>query len=314
MADLIDTLTKEGQNFSFFQAAMLLEEYFAKKHNDSAPFRSGRVRFFPDPSIVFPQSDISKVASDGEQVRVMLSFMGMVGASSPLPNYFSDYIARYPENAQALYDFCTIFNNRVHALFYRAFCKYRFSLAVLLGGFLSNVSHLAGNPGGGPQGAQRMLAYAGVLSSRRRSARALETVISNYFDGVPVGVKEWLPRWTPVANPTKLGSAAALGVSTTIGTEIFDMAGKFRVSVGPLKRDMFETFLDRSPKIKAMRKLVQSFMTDPLEFDIEVRLSAQDLIAVVLGQENARLGQTSSLGSSAAATGDAYAVVLAGNN
>jgi len=312
MADLIQKLTSDGQSFGFFQAVTLLEEYFREKDKDGSPIRSGRIRFSSDQSIAFPQSDIASVRTERDTVRFFLTFLGLLGVSSPLPNYFSDYIARFGEESKPLEDFCSLFNNRLYALFYEAFRKYRFPLAAMTAPFLFKLGCLAGTCTQNEVDAYRMLAYTGVLSTRRRSARGLETLVSNYFGDIPVAVTQWVARWAPVSNPTRLGSGAALGVNATVGTEMFDLSGKFRVSLGPLKRHIFERFLEGSPNVATLKKIVAAYATDPLEFDIEVKLAASDLIPVVLGEESARLGQTSSLGTCADAAGEAYSVIVAG--
>jgi len=315
MADLIDELKRRAPEFGFFRAVSLLTEYFRKKSNDTSPLNSGRIRFTPDLSITFPPSDITGASADAESVRLMLSFMGLLGVSSPLPNYFIDYIARYPDNGAALADFCSIFNNRLYALFYGALCKYRIPLAVSSPAFLHRLALLAGNPSTEQQTAHwRMCAYAGMLSTRRRNAAGLSALLADFFGGIPVHITQWVPRRVRLPNPTKLGGdGAALGVNTTIGTETLDFSGKFRVTLGPLRRELFESFLEGSDNLAAVRRLVASYLTDPLAFDIEVVLAAADLAPVVLGGDNARLGRTSALGECRpGAVGDEYAAVFEG--
>jgi predicted component of type VI protein secretion system len=47
-----------------------------------------------------------------------------------------------------------------------------------------------------------------------------------------------------------------------------------------------------------LKSLVNNFLADPLDFDIEVQLQSSELIPVVLGKNETRLGETSSLGES----------------
>jgi type VI secretion system protein ImpH len=89
-----------------------------------------------------------------------------------------------------------------------------------------------------------------------------------------------------------------LGITSLLGTRKWDISGKFRVAVGPLPRETFETFLRNSENISAMQKLVKLFLSDPLDFDIEVKLESSELVPVVLGVATTRLGETSSLGKS----------------
>jgi len=155
MADLakrpgvIERLSTDGFLFNFFQALSLLEEKF-RKDGQKDPLESGRVRCIPDTSLAFPASDIQRIGEKKGNIELVLSFMGLIGVSSPLPIYFSEYVSRYEENALPLIDFLNIFNNRFYVLFYRSWKKYRFVRALSAGKadpFVRRVAFLSGqNP------------------------------------------------------------------------------------------------------------------------------------------------------------------------
>jgi type VI secretion system protein ImpH len=273
----------------------------------------------PDASLSFPSADIFGIIKEGDGIRMMLSFMGLTGISSPLPNYFSDYLARYPESSAALADFCAIFNHRIYVLFYNALKKYRFHMAIRHPDTLAKIASLSGSSTAKPLmaniGAYRMCAYSGALSTRRRSSRGLESVISDFFGGVQTSVIEWMERRVALPNPTALDGSAMLGINTTVGTEIIDYSGKFRVSIGPLRRENFESFMEDGENIAAARQIISLYSVDPLSFDIEIKLEALDLVPVILGETIAGLGRTSSLGECALGTkGEAYSVILNGRD
>ncbi len=295
MADLIEQLRVQGRTFDFFQAVMLLEEYFSSR-GETDPVRRGRVRFSPDAGVAFPACDISDVTVNDSGVRLMLTFMGLFGVSSPLPQYFSEYITQHEDNP-ALADFLSIFNHRVYSLFYQAWKKYRALLnrADMIG----IIARLAGvqNPNSGRESDLSMLAYTGILTGRR-SARGLEGLLSNRYGGIPVSVHQWMPRWTPVSGQRGIGHDAALGINIMIGARVYDVAGKFRVTLGPLPRERFEQFTADTRQLHEVKKIIEDFIADPLEFDIEVQLQALDLIPIVLGERQGRLGVTASLGKS----------------
>jgi type VI secretion system protein ImpH len=157
--------------------------------------------------------------------------------------------------------------------------------------------------------AARLLAYAGLLSSHSRNKAGLENILSDYFDGIPVTVHEFVPQWRELPNPPKMGLDAQLGINAMAGSRIFDVSGKIRVSVGPLSHARFDTFLPGSVNISLMKECIQGYLADPLDFDIEIKLQAIDLIPVYLGESRARLGVTSSLGKSAQKS-DINAIVI----
>ncbi len=299
----MERLRTEGYNFNFFQALSLLEEKYGAEQGAARPMESGRVHLVSDDSLAFPPSDIARVRETKQGVEFVLSFMGLIGVSSPLPLYFTEYIARHEETSEPLRDFLALFNHRMYTLFFRAWQKYR---------FIGMAAALAGNPV-----AQRIaslagidrarisdpffshsLAYTGSLTGKARPKQALCALLADYFGGLPIALCEWQPRWTEIRTPTRVGVDSRLGVTSMLGTRKWDISGKFRVSVGPLPRATFETFLRASDNIAAMKRLVALFLGDPLEFDIEVKLESSELVPVILGKDNSRLGETSSLGKS----------------
>jgi type VI secretion system protein ImpH len=308
MADLakrpgvIKRLSTDGFLFNFFQALSLLEEKF-RKDGSKDPLEAGSVRCIPDTSLAFPASDIQRIREKRGTVELVLSFMGLIGVSSPLPIYFSEYVSRFEENALPLIDFLNIFNNRFYILFYRSWKKYRFVRALSAGKSDPFVRRIAFMSGLNPDLLTikenfKLLAYCGFFATKCRGKSALMTMLSDFYGGLPVAIKEYSPRWVVIHNPPKIGLDSRLGVSSVLGTTKWDVAGKFRVSVGPLPRETFETFLPGSDNIKKMKDLVRCFLSDPLDFDIEVRLQSRELVPVILGKDNTRLGETSSLGIS----------------
>jgi len=311
MSDLIERLKKESHDFSFFKAVLLLEEYFSRQHGVANPIDAGRIRFKPDPSISFPPNDVTAIDENDGIVSFTLAFMGLVGVTSPLPVYFSEYLSTHPETAPALYNFLAIFNHRMYALFYRAWKKYSFLFNVATDGsdtFTRKIAQLAGVESGNSRKA-RLLAYCGVLSSSTRSAKGLKTVLADYFGTVPVEVREFAPRWAQLRNVKPLGAATPLGEATILGTSYFDRAGKFKVVVGPLSRTRYEQFLPGSTNIADMKDVIAAYLTDPLEYDIEVQLQSIELIPVILGADETRLGETSSLGRSSEMT-DVQSIII----
>lgn len=303
MADLIRRLCDEGHNFNFFQALSLLEEKYRAEQGMARPVETGMVRLVPNASLCFPAGDISAVRTTKQGVEFVLSFMGLVGVSSPLPLYFTEYIARHEDASEPLRDFLALFNHRLYTLFYRAWQKYR--MVSMAAGLVDSpmAQRIAGLAGIGREKLgdpfyARVLAYTGSLAGRVRSKEALRALLSDFLGGLPVALCEWQPRWTEIRNPPRLGVDSRLGTSAMLGTRTWDLSGKFRVSIGPLSRGTFERFLPGSENISALKKLVTLFVSDPLEFDIEVKLESSELVPVILGKDTGRLGETASLGES----------------
>jgi type VI secretion system protein ImpH len=305
MPDLIERLCSEAHDFNFFRAVGLLEEYLQKKTGIANPIDAGGIRFTPDQSTTFPPNDIAGIRSNDDVVTFVCSFMGLVGVTSPLPIYFSEYLSTHPESAQPLYDFLTMFNHRIYTLFYRAWKKYHFLFNFATDGsdtFTRKIAMLCGIDPQHDEKKMRLLAYCGILSKSARSAAGLRSMLSDYFDGLPVTISEFAPRWAPLRNIKPIGADVPLGQATILGTSYFDRGGKFKVVVGPLGRLVYEQFLPGTRNIADMKAVIAAYLSDPLEYDIEVQLQSIELIPVILGADETRLGETSALGTSSEMT------------
>ena len=95
MSDLIEQLLKNPREFDFFQAVALIEKY----QSDESPslLQNGKVKFSPTIGLGFPSSDINAVDTNSVPVQFLLSFMGLLGVSSPLPHYFTEYGLRFSD-------------------------------------------------------------------------------------------------------------------------------------------------------------------------------------------------------------------------
>jgi type VI secretion system protein ImpH len=319
MAGVIDFLEHEARQLNFFGAVSLIEDYF-EELGIPDPVNSGAVQFESDPSLAFPPSDIVSIRKHDDRIVLRLSFMGLAGVSSPLPSYFCDYIVRHEAEAAALLDFMTIFNNRIYALFYRAWKKYHLTSIAAYdpdNPLLRCIAALAGIPLNMelPDSSVRTLAYAGLCAGMPRGHAALEALLSDFFDGIPVRVTEFMPRWAPLPNPLRLGDNdnARLGETAILGTSLYERSGKFLVTLGPLSADMFESFLPKGKNHAAVKMLIESFIAEPLDYDLEVMLESRDLTPVTLGADTARLGETAALGETKG-TSEITSMVLEGRS
>ena len=314
MPDLMRKVAEHSHEIDFFQAVSLLEEYFQKKGETKDMLDTGAIQFSPGLSFIFPPNDIETISiDDSGSIRFILSFMGMLGVSSPLPHYFSEYCIKYKEESLPLSDFLTIFNHRIYVLFYRAWKKYRIANMAApddSSGLVNKMAMLAGIHDSAQPKHTKLLAYTGLLSQSCRNAEGLKVLLSDYFNAIPVSITEFVDRWAEIRELKKLGEDSVLGKTTMIGTHMRDVAGKFRVILGPLERDIFETFLPDSQNIAMVKEVARQYCADPLEFDIEVKLASAVLSPVILGADNAALGITTSCGRSKEKSGE-YSIIIA---
>ncbi len=296
MPDITETLQKRASAFDFFQAVRLLVEHQNGSSSAREVFASGRVRFAADRNIAFPPSDVVGLDEKDDSVRLFLSFMGLIGVSSPLQNFFLEHAARHSDTEDALCDFLEIFNNRIYALFYLAWSKYRPARSIEDRRVLERMAALAGIGGHETAGDLRLAVYAGLFAQPARGAKGLSVLLSHHLDGIRVRVEEWVTRRAVIREKTGLGSGAQLGSNAFAGNTVMDLSGKFRVLLGPLERERYEEFLPGKPRLLEVHELISRYIAEPLEFDVVPLLAGAEFTVVRLGDPRATLGRTAVLG------------------
>ena len=335
---LLNRLFTRGWEFDFFQAVWLLERY-AGEHvavGERGPVGREAFRFRPDVQMGFPSADIRRISechdhvTDDEYYQVDVTFLGLYGASTPLPLHYAVDILRTVEQAAArpeeqaeteaapagrsgeesgrapARDFLDIFHHRLISLFYRSWLKYRYDRAYGLPHRDVVTDYLLWLIGSSPQAEEaalgvspvRMLRYAGPLTQHPRSAATLEGVLSDYWTGYPLELHQCMGRWVPVP-PDDLNCAGVvncrLGVDLTVGEQVYDLSGAFDITLGPVDWETYTLFLPDGPRFAQTRALVQLYCADPLASRLEIRLCAGEVPEMQLSSngEGSRLGYTS---------------------
>lgn len=261
----------------------------------------------------------------------------------------------YDKERRALRDWLDLFNHRFVVLFQRAWEKYRFFIPqergegaladpdmftlaaysyVGLGthGLRDRLRLTAPGRAGEPEvvlGRLQdlgLLRYAGLLAQQHRNPWGLRVLLAEYF-GLPTEVRQFQGQWLPLekSSQTRLGvdgGNGELGLNTVAGDRVWDVQGKFRVRLGPLRYHQFLNNLpDRSP-IPARKaffllgQLTRLYAGPEFDFDVQLVLCAADVPPCQLTEDQAtgpRLGWNCwLLNEGRPATADAEDVVFEG--
>lgn len=310
---LIRRLTAKGHRYSFFQAVRLLERLHpeAARIGRQGPVAKEVVRLRPVLDMAFAASDVKSIVElpregEGPAFEITTTFLGLYGAVSPLPTYFTEQLLDQDEES-LLREFIDLFHHRLLSLFYRAWEKYRFAAGFEPGGRDAGSRRLLGllgvDPDRLPAGhripALRLLGLAGLLTQVPRSAASLRAALAEHFAGLPVEVHSFVGRWIPVPpdQRQRLGvDNSRLGRDTTLGDRVFDRSCTFRVALGPLGLRDFLEFLPGGPQAEELREIVDLVNGDGLDYDIQLTLSKEETPPLRLGVEPARLGWCTWLG------------------
>jgi type VI secretion system protein ImpH len=313
---LIQDLVAGPRGFSFFQAVRLLEasEPERPRVGRRGPVRQEAVRFRPNLSFGFPGADVERVehtdaaGGDGPPYRMTVNFLGLYGASSPLPAFITEDILAVDPDETAQRDFLDLFHHRLISLFYRCWRKYRHQVQYLAGARDETSGRLYALAGlGMPElrdglgmDRERLLSYLGLLALRGRSPAKIAGVLSDYLGGVPVAVESFVPRTValgPAARNAIGRRHSRLGRDFVLGAHVRDIAGKFRVVLGPMTLAKLRRHLPGAPDHAPVRDLVGLMLREPLAFDVTLRLRADEVPRWDLDPDGpCRLGWTTWLG------------------
>jgi len=285
---IAEMLAPRARHFSFFQLVRLLEK--CTRNSTRVGFRGPAhdeiLRFRPDTSLGFPASDISELecittpGTDREHYRITTTFLGLYGSSSPLPSFYSEEILWNDEDQSRTRDFLDLFHHRLLSLFYRCWSKYRYSVQFEYGeddpvtpnlfSLIGLDSHLSSRETGLLE-PLRLLQFAGIISQQPHCASMLESILSEYFDGLPVKVEQCTAKWVKIKEEQRssLGRAnCRLNMDCTIGHRVYARTNSFRIRIGLLPYEQFLDFLPDQPNHRILRSLTYFLITDRLEFDI----------------------------------------------
>jgi type VI secretion system protein ImpH len=309
-ARLIDRLLAEPQRYAFFQAVRVLSRQVQRTEALPVDRVIGeRIRFGSSLSLAFPPSEVESLrehaAGDTSpgRYRLVPAFMGMVGPGGAMPRYYTEALAerRHVQRDSTAHAFVDVFTNRMVALFYNAWQKYRLPLRHESGQrFKTELLSLAGyqlglatQGGGEAVWDEPYAAYAGLLRHQPVAGENLRRVLADYF-AVPVAVEQFVGQWfaIPPAQQTTLGQGAAtLGESACCGERLWDRQTRVRLVIGPLRRAQYRALLPDGEAANALRRLLHYWCGMSVAFDVQLLLHRDDVQPARLDGCSGQLGR-----------------------
>jgi type VI secretion system protein ImpG len=307
---IFEDLILHGHEFSFGQVMRLARLHLGAggaRELHTVPWQE-RVRVRPELSLAFPAADLARVECSGDQLAELLvttTFLGLYGSSSPLPTHYTEYLLHEASSdSSASRDFLDLLHQRLYQLYFQCWSKYRLFIRVAEEKNPRDLERLFCLIGLGemeqrdmvPEAAS-LLRYAGLLSQHPRSAAGLETMLRDALGTKALSVEQWVLRQVPIPadQQMRLGiTNQCLGLDTFVGMKISDRMGKFRIHIGPLTRQEFNSFLPGAPKYQKLVRLTRLYLVDPLEFDLDITMIAGEAQPIRLGEPSGpRLGWNS---------------------
>ncbi|NOY76013.1 MAG: type VI secretion system baseplate subunit TssG [Kiritimatiellaeota bacterium] len=315
---LIRRLCREATDYDFFQAVRLLEQAHGDKPRVGRSLRvsDDLLRFGQTPTLEFAPSTISAfVAGTHKPAPTMfVYFLGLLGPNGALPLFLTEFVRnRERNNSDSTQNrFLDIFNNRIIALFYRAWALnsqavsydrpeddwVSLAISCIAGYGDETLKHRDSVPDAAKS------FFSGLMATQSVSEEGLTSILSGFFQ-IPVKVSSFTPRWLRVSSEyfCRLGAPSnefggvvfqrsartaenensELGGTAMLGKSYRDRTQRFTIHLGPLDFDDFERLLPGAKSFTRLMDWVRNYLTDPLCWDIRFTLKADAVPKTRLG-------------------------------
>ena len=300
-ASVTGNLLDKTTGYSFFQAIRLLRLH---SHTctgaELEKFFRDHLRVRPQLSLGFPATDLTGIEQeereDGDVYRLETTFMGLYGASSPLPVFYTEeLLSEASEDKSVTRDFLNIINNNPYVQFFRAWSRSRLMLKAVDendGAWLERLDSLLGY---GHYKAFshvppecRRFRHIGLLTQYPRSALGLETLLKDSLEHRNVHVEQCVLRKVKIPEDQCfcLGEESSiLGERSWIGEELEDRNSKFAVHLNELDSGRFHQLLPGAADGEMLDNLVRSYLVEPFKYDLVLEMMPGEANTAVLGGE-----------------------------
>jgi type VI secretion system protein ImpH len=323
---VVQRLLAQPHRFELIQTMRMLDLWLRRNGGVQGETLTRHVRFQNSISMRFPASQIEALSVHADTdlpvnsdqalqaalaarrlkyIRITPAYFGFLGASGVMPYRYTEDIAaqiqtKKYEGSRAFFD---IFSNRIMALHYQAWAKYRvrqradasdsdvlLPIQLAIGGLRPGSAAAIGDS---DVSDEVPAYYAAMLRQRPASAQVIAAVLTEYF-AMPVEVIQFIGKWD-APEQTSLclvgKQNATLGMGAMLGARCWERQSRVELRIGPLSMTQYEQFLPGTSGYKALVKLISLFSLPTLEFQMRLVLRADEVKPVALGAPaSARLG------------------------
>jgi len=305
-------LAEEPYRYDFYQTMRRLECLYADRPRWGSALRplDEPVRLGQDPELSFAPAPLSsfEIGHDGQPPRLQVLLFGLLGPNGPLPLHLTEFARERLRNAgdPTFSRFLDLFHHRFLTLFYRAWAQaqphvsrdrpWDDRFAAYVGAFAGLSPAAFRDRDALPDLAKFF--HVGALIRHVRNAEGLAAILEHFFR-VPARIEQFVGHWLLLRERerTRLGrgEAAALGAGAIVGRGVWDRQHKFRIHLGPLTLEQYESLLPGGRLIVKLVDWVRLYLCFEFDWDVRLRLKRDDVPRLELGAGR-RLGWTTWLG------------------
>lgn len=308
---VIRDLLRQPQDYAFSQAVDLLRLWAnPRSARELENFLRHRLKFRSALSLGFAVSDVAELdldlppdpasgvpqasAQPFHKARITATFLGLYGASSPLPKFYTERLLdEQGEDASVTRDFFDIFNNQfflLHSLISScahplrrhlfAFDRKAGRMLMALAGF-GDDALCARLPD-----ERLFLRYAGFFFQKTRPTSGLRAILADVSGCAKTRIRCNVLRLAPIPPEQRLRlglCAAALGEDATLGDAVPCYEGKIVVEFDGLDENTLRSLWPGSPLAGVLHALIRSYCRQPLEYAVTARLLSRQARPLCLG-------------------------------
>jgi len=221
-------------------------------------------------SLAFAPQDVASAGTSAAgREELLVHFMGLQGASSPLPSYLVDPLQSVDERWAPLRTFYRLFENRIYRILALGLVLRSPEIRAELGASDALVRHLDQWAGCASPGARsRRLGGLSELVPHARSRAGMERFLSRMLGVERIEVDDRPVAWVANPSPAALGGDTGLDGSHAAGTELPVGGGRVEIRIGPVMWEQYRLWARDPEGIRsAVRDLVEDFLPRPMQWD-----------------------------------------------
>ena len=258
------------------------------------------ILFKTNPSLAFPKSDIKSIIfvqhNDTIRVEMMLNFLSIFGAASPLPMHYNERVLEDATSGKILLDFLDILNHRLKKLIYpiwekqRYYIQYQHDLKDNFSKYILSILGLYSQTQDTKSSLNmhKLLPFSGILSMHQKSTTSLLAILKHYFSHEAITIEEGIISKSklPQEQYVKLGEGnCGLGEDMCIGTFVLTRNLKFRIIFDEIEWEELKKFSYAGVKHQELSDLMRLIQRSPLAYDVVVTLKKEEIKPCILGSD-----------------------------
>ena len=285
---------------------------FYPKEEDEVLYE--KILFKTNPSLSFPKSDIQDIIFQRKKndiyVDITLNYLGIFGASSPLPAHYSEKVLEDRAGKRILYDILDMLNHPLKKMLYpiwekqRYYIRYHPNIQDTFSKYLASIfglrEVLAQKEDAFPElDLHKLFAFGSILSMHHQTSSTLQAFLQHYFDYDHITIVENIVTKTslPEDQRATLGYGNnQLGTSMNIGTFLLSRTLAYRIVFHDVPWEDLPAFGAHGKIQSELKTLLNALLKTPLKHEAVVVIKQNKIRPCIMG-ETMSIGSQSWIGN-----------------